>query len=208
MLRRRFELRAAECGNADHADIAVAPRLLGDPFDQIVHVPFRRAAAVGLAGAANIAADVHVAAAHQKIGIAALGAAEPHARPGRLRPLHGFGEFRSLVFLVMRRDREQRRKLATDIGPVDVDAEPLAVAHRHHDIAQVDDALADDWRGASGRRVVLIGYGKRAGCALPRVSRSHGCLPVCRGDRVSPFQGDAYIVRASVVKALRDCGSV
>jgi len=64
--------------------------------------------------------------------------------------LHGFGEFRSLVFLVMRRDREQRRKLAIDIGPVDVDAEQFAVAHRHHDIAQVDDALADDWRGVSG----------------------------------------------------------
>jgi hypothetical protein len=116
---------------------------------------------------------MHIAAAHQKIGIAAFGAAEPHARPGRLRPLHGFGEIRGLVFLVMRRDREQRRKLAVDIRPVDVDAEMLAVAHRHHHVAHVEDALADDRRGISGRRVVLIRHSERAGCALPRDSRSH-----------------------------------
>jgi hypothetical protein len=117
-----FELRAAERRNADHANIAVAPGLLGDPFDQVVHVPFGRAAAVGLAGAADIAADMHVAAAHQEIGVAAFGAAEPHARPGRLRPLHGLREFRRLVFLVMRRDRQQRGELAVDVGPIDVDA--------------------------------------------------------------------------------------
>ena len=36
-----MELLGAEAGNADHADIAVAPRLLRNPFDQIVAVPLR-----------------------------------------------------------------------------------------------------------------------------------------------------------------------
>ena len=35
------QLLRAEAGNADHADIAVAPWLLRDPFDQIVAVPLR-----------------------------------------------------------------------------------------------------------------------------------------------------------------------
>jgi len=117
-----------------------------DPFDQIVDVPFGRAARFGLAGAANIAADVDVAAPHQIVGVAALGAAEPHARPGRLRTLRGLGEFRRLEFLVMRRDRQQRRKFTRHVGPVDVDAETFAVAHRHHDVALLGDVVADDRR--------------------------------------------------------------
>src|SRR5579883_3649882 len=56
------ELLGAEAGNADHADIAVAPRLLRDPLDQIVAVPLAAAAAVRLEDAARRADDVDVAA--------------------------------------------------------------------------------------------------------------------------------------------------
>ena len=171
----------------------------------------RRAAAVGLAGAANIAADMHIAAAHQEIGIAALGAAEPHARPGRLRPLHGFGEFRGLVFLVMRRDREQRRKLAVDVR---------AGRCRRTDACRRASAPSRRaCRGCPRRRSAR--HIRAAGCVDPARQARRLCFSLkshlaaaidaspCAGEtRVSPFQGDAYIVRASVVKALRDCGSV
>src|SRR5262245_63728412 len=41
---RRHQLLGAETRNADHADIAVAPRLPRDPFDQIVAVERARPA--------------------------------------------------------------------------------------------------------------------------------------------------------------------
>src|SRR5215470_10319459 len=56
-VRRRLlgdrELLGAKTGNADHADIAVAPILRRDPLDQIVTVPFPRAAALRLADTAR-----------------------------------------------------------------------------------------------------------------------------------------------------------
>ena len=53
VLLRYEQLLGAEAGNADHSHIAVAPRLLRDPFDQIVAVPLPRAATVGFADAAR-----------------------------------------------------------------------------------------------------------------------------------------------------------
>ena len=79
------ELLGAEAGNADHADIAVAPRLRRDPFDQIVAVPFARAAAFRFADAARRADHVHIAARDEEFGIAGLHRAGPQRRPGRLR---------------------------------------------------------------------------------------------------------------------------
>src|SRR5215831_20129690 len=58
----RHELLGAEAGNADHADIAVAPGLRRNPFDQIVAVEGARATALRLADAAWIADHMHVAA--------------------------------------------------------------------------------------------------------------------------------------------------
>src|SRR5207344_1063789 len=58
-----MQLLGAETGNPDHADIAVAPALLRDPFDQVIAVPQTRGAtAVGLADAAGRADDVDIAA--------------------------------------------------------------------------------------------------------------------------------------------------
>jgi hypothetical protein len=77
VLPRREQLFGAETGNADHADIAVAPWLLRDPFDQIVAVPLPRAAAVGFADAARRADNVGIAARHEELGVARLERAGP-----------------------------------------------------------------------------------------------------------------------------------
>ena len=70
LLLSDVKLLGAEAGNADHADIAVAPGLGGDPFDQVVAVPFARAAAFRLADAARRADHMHVAARGQEMGVA------------------------------------------------------------------------------------------------------------------------------------------
>ena len=59
-----MELFGAESRDADHADIAVAPWLRGDPLDQIVAVPLPRAAALGFADTARRSDDVDIAARH------------------------------------------------------------------------------------------------------------------------------------------------
>ncbi len=66
------ELLGAETGNADHADIAVAPGLHRDPLDQIVAIPLARPAAFGFADATRRADDVNVTARHEEFGIAGL----------------------------------------------------------------------------------------------------------------------------------------
>ena len=66
LLLRRHELLGAEAGNADHADIAVAPGLGRDPFDQIVAVERARAAGFRLADAARIADHMDVAARRRR----------------------------------------------------------------------------------------------------------------------------------------------
>src|SRR5690348_6098332 len=86
MRRRLFgdlELLGAKAGNADHADIAVAPVPRRDPLDQIVTVPLARAAALRLADAARRADDMHIAARNQKPGIAGFHWAGPQWRPRR-----------------------------------------------------------------------------------------------------------------------------
>src|SRR5262249_5022560 len=61
------ELLGAEAGNSDHADIAVAPGLARDPFDQIIAVPLPAAATLRFEDAARRADDVRVAARHEKL---------------------------------------------------------------------------------------------------------------------------------------------
>ena len=56
------ELLGAEAGNADHADLAVAPGLPRDPLDQVVAVEFARSTAFRLADGARGADDMHIAA--------------------------------------------------------------------------------------------------------------------------------------------------
>ena len=96
------QLLGAKAGNADHADIAVAPVLCRDPLDQIVTVPLARAAALRLADAARRADDVHIAARDKKPGIAGLHWTSPQCRPGRLWRQR-FGQIRTLQILVVDR---------------------------------------------------------------------------------------------------------
>jgi len=98
-MRRRLlgdrELLGAKAGNADHADIAVAPVLHRNPFDQIVAVPLARAAGLRLADAARRADDMHIAARNKKPGVTGFHRAGPQRRPGGLRR-QGFGQIRTL----------------------------------------------------------------------------------------------------------------
>ena len=136
-MRRLFlgdgKLLGAEAGNADHADLAVAPRLRRDPLDQVVAIPFARAAAFGLADAARRADDMDIAARHEELGIAGLHRPGPQRRPGRLRRQRR-RHVGALKILVVDGKGEQRREFAGRLGAIDVDADFDAVAHRHHDV--------------------------------------------------------------------------
>ncbi len=81
LLARQVKLLGGECADADHADIAVAPGLLRDPRDDVVAVPFARAAVTGFEIAARRADHVHVAARNEELGVAGFGVAEPQRRP-------------------------------------------------------------------------------------------------------------------------------
>ena len=148
-MRRLFfgdrKLLGAEAGNADHADIAVAPRLRRDPLDQIVAIPLARAAAFGFADAARRADDVNVAARHEELGVAGLHRPGPQRRPRRLRRQRG-RHIRALEILVVDGERQQRGKLSGRVGTIDIDADFDAVAHRHHDVHVARD------RGKVGSR--------------------------------------------------------
>ena len=105
---RSHELLGAEAGNADHADIAVAPRLRRDPFDEVIAVEGARAAALRFADAARIADHVHVAARDEKARVTGLGRAGPQHRPRGMRQ-RSLSGFRPLQVLVVDREGEQRR---------------------------------------------------------------------------------------------------
>src|SRR5262245_59378215 len=66
------ELLGAESRNPDHADLAVAPWLRGDPLDEIVAVPLPAAAAFRFAHPTRRADHVDVAARHEEFRIAAF----------------------------------------------------------------------------------------------------------------------------------------
>src|SRR5262249_5770152 len=71
------ELLGAEAGNADHADIAVAPRLRRNPFDEVIAVEGARAAALRFADAAWVADHVHIAARDEEARVPGLRRAGP-----------------------------------------------------------------------------------------------------------------------------------
>jgi hypothetical protein len=167
------ELLGAETGDADHADIAVAPGLLRDPFDQVVAVPLAVAVAVGLADPARRADDMHVAARDEVLRVAGLQRASPERRPGRLRRQRG-RHIRALQVLVVDSEGQQDRQLLRGIGPVDIDAEIDAVAHGHQDV------LFRDHAGMARRPVI----GDRHAVAGPRQAGlgvsglTHGTQPL------------------------------
>ena len=116
---------------------AVAPRLRGDPFDEVVAIPLSRAAAFRLADAARRPDDMNVSARNQKVGVAGFLRAGPERSPGRLRR-NCLGDVGALDILIVDREREQRRQLFGRVGPIDVDADLHPVAHRNIDVCLAD----------------------------------------------------------------------
>ncbi|HEY7246487.1 MAG TPA: hypothetical protein VH678_21645 [Xanthobacteraceae bacterium] len=155
-LARDVQLLGAEPGNADHADIAVAPALLRDPLYQVITVPHpRSAAAVGLANAAGRADDMDIAARDEESGVAGFQETGPERGPCRLRRQRA-REIGALQVLVVDGEGEQCRKLLVCIRPVDVDGQVDAVARGHGNVLLGDHARI-------GRRPI-VGDGRSVAC--------------------------------------------
>ena len=146
------ELLGAEAGNADHPDVAVAPRLRRDPFDQVVAVPFARAAAFRFADAAWRADDMNIAARHKELGIAGLHRAGPQRRPGRLRRQR-LAPYPDPESPCCRWRRQAAQEIFRPLRPIDVDANFDAVAHRHHDVHVAGDRRITSARDRSRSRI-------------------------------------------------------
>ena len=142
------ELLGAEARNADHADIAVAPRLLCNPLDKVVAVPLAASTAIGFEDATRRTNDVDIAARDKELGVARLQQARPQRGPCRLGRQR-CGDVRSLQVLIVDREREQHRKLLGRVRTIDIDRKVDAVAHRHRDILFGNHPLISGWRDHS-----------------------------------------------------------
>jgi hypothetical protein len=114
-LRGGQHLHRAEVGDADHADVPVAPGLRGDPLDEVVGVLAQRDApgvvvadvlAAGVPGATQVTDDVHVVLGHDAGDVTGLDAAVPH-RAGT--PLRWGGQGQGLQLLAVRAQRDEGR---------------------------------------------------------------------------------------------------
>lgn len=101
------DLHGPEIGDADHADVAVAPGLGGDPFDEVVGVlaegdptgvVVADVLAVGVTGAADVADDVDVVLGDDAGDVAGFDAAVPH---GAGAALQRGGQGEGLEFLAV-----------------------------------------------------------------------------------------------------------
>ena len=110
-------LVGAEVGLAHDADVAVAPGLLGDPFDGVVAVgafgEVGGVLALGAEAAAAVLGDEGIAEAHPEVG-AGVGA------PARATTVGGA--------------RQDRGEGAGAGGAVDIGLKTHAIAHRSHDV--------------------------------------------------------------------------
>ena len=116
-----------EMAVADHREIAVAPVLLRDPLDQIVHIRLLDRGhvlvlALALPGPALRRDHVDIAVVDQHVGRARLDRVRQQRR-------------RELQFLGVGRDRQHRRhRTARALGTIDVGRQQDAVAHRNADV--------------------------------------------------------------------------
>ena len=132
--RSRGPLRERKVRLADHADLAVAPGLRGDPVDGVVAV-------VGLVD------DREPLALRLELAAHVLN----HADVPLARPVTAMGGHRGvgLVLAIREADEDGREALyghavALVRRPVDVGRQAHAVAHRHHHVALFDDAGVAD----------------------------------------------------------------
>jgi hypothetical protein len=139
-LGRGQDLHGPEVGDADHADVAVAPGLLGDPLDEVVRILAQGHSAgvvvadvltAGVAGAAQVADDVDVVLPHDAGDVTGFDAAVPH-RAGA--PLRRGGQCQRLQFLAVRAECHQRRARLVVGALVGVCGELDAVAHRDPEV--------------------------------------------------------------------------
>ena len=167
-LGRGQHLHGPEVGDADHADVAVAPRLFGNPLDEVVRVLAQRDAAgvvvadmlaAGVAGAAQVADDVDVVLLDDAGDVAGLDAAVPH-RAGA--PLRRGGQGQRLQFLAVRAQRHQRRARLVLSALVGVRSEFDAVPHGDAEV------LADGNLFPAGVDCLILIHD----CEAPRVKTS------------------------------------
>jgi hypothetical protein len=121
-LQRRAILLDGEVAHADHADLAVAPRLRGHPFDQVIEVGLLRrppevVGAFAAAGAAAVGNHVRIAAGDEKIALPCF-----HEAGGNPQTLH---------LARIGRHRDQRREASVGVGAIDVRAQTEAFSHRN-----------------------------------------------------------------------------
>src|ERR1700689_2269677 len=149
-LARKMELLRRKGANADHADIAVAPGLSRDPLDDIVAIPFARAAIAGFEIAARRTDHVDGGAQKEKLGISGLRVAKAERRPRRLRRKM-LRQFVTLQFLGVHAERKEYGKGTGRVRPVHVDDDVHSIAHAHGHIPVTGDRLVQ-------RRPPIIGW--------------------------------------------------
>ncbi len=164
-LGRGQYLHRAEVGDADHADVAVAPGLGRDPLDEVVGVLAQRDAAgvvvadvlaLGRAGAPQVADDVDVALLDDARDVAGLDAAVPHGAGPTLR--RG-GQREGLEFLAVRAQGHESGPGGVAEAAVGVGREGDAVAHRDTEVLADGDALcARADRLGVGHEEVLLSH--------------------------------------------------
>ena len=141
LLFGREKLRAPHVGYAAHADVAVAPRLLADPFDDVVQVLLLLGAeqivdALGIIAAAHVGDDMRITARHPEFGDAGFVLAQRDYAPLQLTRVDG--------------SRHQRRKLhACGMRPDNISRQAHTVAHRNARFVVGDARVAR--LGALGR---------------------------------------------------------
>src|SRR6516225_3724244 len=125
-------LGTAGIRSADGADIAVAPRLLANPFGRVVAVAhvvaMRSPTSFGAIAATYVLHDDHVTATDEV--------------------LHPFRPLRvPTKILSVRRPLQDHRELsgyrdAVKSGSMDIGRQPHSVAHGHHDVPAESDTVA------------------------------------------------------------------
>ena len=131
LLDGSLELYFAVVRVTHHADVAIAPGLLGDPFDQVIAVSaFLGGVSPGvlalrMSGASRIGDDVDIAPGDDFRGIAGFQVAVPDgALIERLR-----WQIQSCSIFAVAGHGQQSGKLAFDIRTKDIDRQADAITH-------------------------------------------------------------------------------
>ena len=136
-------LDEGQVGDAGHADVAIAPRLLGEPFDQVIAVLLLlrgaqvEVVALRLTGPTDVRDRVHESSAGPELVVAGLHCGELHVELTELGPEGGkvFG------VLAVRIHAQKRWEPPRRVWSVDVDGKFDPVTHWGHDVALKCDLM-------------------------------------------------------------------